>query len=96
MQKFLNKLTESDYEQIKTLAQLFFSEKEICIMLEIDIKEFEIALLDKESAAYKSFVGGSLQGEFELRQCISKLANSGSSPAQTAMLEIKRKSKFKK
>ncbi len=95
MQKSLTDITSEDIEEIKNLASLFFTPKEIAIMLEIR-EEFMMSEMNNEdSAIYHAFQSGRLQSEMELRRSIVKLAKSGSSPAQTMSLDLLNKSKIK-
>ncbi len=95
MQKSLNDITPEDLQQIEALAALFFTPKEIAVMLEIKQKEMAEAIDDEDNDVYRAFQGGRLQSEADLRKSIVKLAKSGSSPAQTMSLDLLTKSKIK-
>ena len=77
-------------KEIQNLASLFFSKEEIATMLELSAMDFMDGC-----KYYRSYMKGKLQGEVNLRTSVSKLANSGSSPAQTMMLDILRKTDAK-
>lgn len=96
MEKYLNEPTDELYEDIKKLSALFFTPREIAVMLEI--KPVELFVMECEldtSKYYEAFFSGRLQSESDLRASVIKLAKSGSSPAQTMALEIFNKSKIK-
>ena len=95
MLKSLNEITEEDLTEIKNLAALFFSPREIAVMREIKLVAMITATEDEESKVYEAFYSGRLQSEMELRKSIIKLAKSGSSPAQTMALDLFNKSKLK-
>jgi hypothetical protein len=87
MQKSLSDITD--------LASLFFTPREIAIMLEMPADEFVAACQDENSEEYKAFQSGRLQSEVDLRKSIIKLAKSGSSPAQTMSMDLLKQSKIK-
>jgi len=80
---------------VRELASLFFTPKEIAVMQEWPIEEFEGDCKEEGSGAYNAFFSGRLQSELDLRKSIIKLANSGSSPAQTMAMDMLNKSKLK-
>ena len=82
--------------QITELAALFFTPREVAMMLEIDIDQFVMECdLTPNGKGYIAFHSGRLQSEVDIRKSILKLAKSGSSPAQTMVLDILQKSKVK-
>lgn len=81
-------------QQVRELAKLFFTPKEIAIILELD-DFFGMQCLDESSPAYKAYMAGKLQSEMELRKNILQLANSGSSPAQTMALDMLKQTNLK-
>ncbi|HRN79979.1 MAG TPA: hypothetical protein PKY29_04470 [Ferruginibacter sp.] len=93
----LSNSTPSDetLKKIEELAKLFFVPSEIALMLEINKEFFNESLKDEANPIYKAFYTGFLQGEVDLRQCIMKLAISGSSPAQTMANDILTRARFK-
>lgn len=93
MLKSLTDISKEDIEQIEALAALFFTPREIALMLEIKVQDFFDELLDEESSIFRAFNVGRLQSEADLRKSIVKLAKSGSSPAQTMSLDLLYKSK---
>ena len=83
-------------KQITELAALFFTPREVAMMLELDIDLFVMECeLSPDGKGYLAFHSGRLQSEVDLRKSIMKLAKSGSSPAQTMVLDILLKSKVK-
>ena len=95
MLKSLNDIIETDYEEIKAMASVFFTPKQIAIALEIDIASFIHECNTEGSKCYIAFEGGRLKSEYELRLSIMKLAKSGSSPAQTMALDMLKNSTMK-
>jgi hypothetical protein len=83
MQKCLSKATKEELDEIKRLAGLLFVPREIAIMLEFDEDAFVVECELKDTAVYRAFHGGRLQRTVLHREKIIKLADSGSSPAQT-------------
>lgn len=80
---------------ITELASLFFTPKEIAVMQEWPVQEFEYDCKEESSPAYNAYYSGRLQTEVDLRKSIIKLAKSGSSPAQTMAMDMLNKSKLK-
>lgn len=95
MLKSLNDITPAHLDEIKSLAALFFTPKEIMQVLEIDSLVMKDEMEDETSSIYRAFYTGRLQSEAELRKSIVKLAKSGSSPAQTMSMDLLVKSKAK-
>ncbi len=95
MQKSLYDLSDNEYDEIKKMAAVFFTPKQIAIVLELNIDEFVDACNNTESKCFIAFEGSRLKSEFELNSSIVRLAKSGSSPAQTMALEMYRKSQLK-
>jgi len=92
MQQYSNDLLK----QITDLAALFFTPREVAMMLELDVEHFIwVCDLTPDHEGYKAFHSGRLQSEVDLRKSVIKLAKSGSSPAQTLALDMLLKSKVK-
>ncbi len=88
-------LSKEILAEIKRLAGLFFTPREVAIALELDEEKFVIDCELKTSEAYKAFYGGRLQGMLDARGIIIKMAKSGSTPAQTLLMDIIVDSKIK-
>lgn len=95
MLKFLNDLTPEDLAEVENLAGLFFSPREIAVMLELILPEILEQLDNSEGNFYRAFQKGRLQNEVNLRKAIMQLARAGSSPAQTMAMDLLNKSKAK-
>lgn len=95
MQKFLNDITQEELLQVEELAQLYFTPKEISVMLEIKYAEVKDTIENEEGNFYEAFMRGRLQSETDLRKSIMMLAKAGSSPAQTMAMDLLNKSKAK-
>lgn len=97
MQKYLCSLSEEELKQITDLAALFFTPREIALMMELHQEDF-VSSCEAPNfypKVYNAFHSGRLQSEVDLRTRIIKLAKSGSSPAQTMALDLLNKSKLK-
>ena len=95
MQKSLSELTDQDLAQVKNFASLFYTPREIAIILEIDISMFVHGCQEEGSPSFNAFYAGRLLSETELRTSILKLAKAGSSPAQTMALDLYKNSTMK-
>lgn len=95
MQKSLDDITDADLEEINKMAAVFFTPKEIAMVLEVDLISFVDACNNEENKFYNAFMGGRLKSEYELRLSVVKLAKQGSSPAQTMSLEMLKQSQMK-
>ena len=94
-QKSLNDINDSDLAEIKKLAALFFTPKEISTMLEINTAAFIEACDTTGDKCFNAFHGGRLQSEVDLRTSTIKLARAGSSPAATMAMALYNQSKIK-
>ena len=95
MLKFLNDITPEDLEEIKRLAGMFYTPREISVVTEADPFVFIEACEEEGTPVWQAFQAGRLLCETELRMSIIKLAKAGSSPAQTMALQMLRDSKIK-
>lgn len=95
MQKYLCSLSDADFTEIKNLAALFFTPREIAVMLELPADLFVQECATIDTKCYLAFHAGRLQQEVDLRTSIIKLAKSGSSPAQTMAMDLLKQSKIK-
>lgn len=95
MQRSLDDINDEDLAEIQAFGATFLTPKEIAIIMEMDQHSFIEACSDESTKIYKSYHSGRLKSEFELRQAVYKLAKSGSSPAQTMMLDLINESKQK-
>lgn len=95
MPKFLNEVTEAELAEIRKLAALFFTAGEIAEMIELDVNEFSSLCKVPGNKYYEAFRGGYFEGQIDLRTGIMKMAKAGSTPAQTAALDLLKKSLLK-
>lgn len=93
MQPFLN--NPGDIELCEELAHLFFTPREIAMMMQIDFGILQSQIDENAGPLYEAFQRGRLQSEKELREGILQLAKAGSSPAQTMAMDLLNKSKAK-
>ena len=95
MLKSLDDITEADLLEIRNMAGVFFTPRQIAIAMEIDQESFIYACQDKNHPCFNAFEGGRLLNEYKVRQSVVKLAISGSSPAQTMALDMIKTSTMK-
>lgn len=95
MLKSLSDITPVLQEQIEACAGCFFTPVEIALMLEIEESFFQENVKSPGNVIHRAFNKGWLQAEFDVRKCIMQLAKSGSSPAQTAAMDLRNKAKIK-
>lgn len=95
MQKSLVDTNPEELAEVERLSALFFTPREISLMLELDIRQINDQLDQKEGNFYCAFLKGRLQNEVDLRKAILQLAKAGSSPAQTMAMDLLNKSKAK-
>jgi hypothetical protein len=95
MPQSLNDISAEQLAEITQLANLFFTHRQVAIMLELPVKEFIEQCLIEGSVINKAYESGFLQGEVDLRRGILKMAKAGSSPAQTMALDLLNKAKAK-
>jgi hypothetical protein len=89
------KLTETELNSIKELAEHFYTPAEIEIVIELPTGSLEEELENPNSAAFKAFHSGFLKSDFELRKNLKEAANNGSHPAQLQMLKFSNQLKSK-
>ena len=95
MLKSLNDIKDEELAEVEALAGLFFSPREIAVMMELMLPEILEQLDNSEGNFYCAFQKGRLQNEVDLRKSIFQLARAGSSPAQTMAMDLLNKSKAK-
>lgn len=95
MQKSLNDITQEELEEVERLAALYFTPREIALMLQINFSEILPQFDIEDGNFYSSFQSGRLQSEVDLRKGILQLAKAGSSPAQTMAMDLFNKSNAK-
>ena len=82
--KCLNEITE--------FAKLQFEPKDIAIILDLNVQEFESLCLGKDNSDEKTaYQKGLLLADAELRKSIYTMSKQGSSPAQKEFLSIIKK-----
>lgn len=83
-------LSAEDLAEIKKLAGLFFSPREVATMMGYDPEPFARCCKMRMIAEdiYDAYHGGKLEQEMILRLSIRELAKKGSTPAQTAIVDL--------
>ncbi len=89
-------LPETKLNEIEELAELFFSPAEIATIIEVDPGEFVQDVAYGFGKISNAFNKGFLLGEAKIRKSVKELAENGSSPAQTLMLQLKKNSEHRK
>lgn len=95
MPKSLNDITPEELQEVERLAALYFTPREIALMLQIKFDEVLLQFDANQGDFYEAFQTGRLQSEVDLRKGIIQLAKAGSSPAQTMAMDLFNKSKAK-
>jgi len=90
----MEEITEDQKIQIGILAGKFYLPQQIAVMLEMDTKNFLIELQMESSCIYKAYWKGFYEAEMKFRDAVIKLANFGSSPAQTMVAQMIEKLKI--
>lgn len=80
-------LNAEQLKEVEHLAGLFYTPKQIAIMIEVDIKEFQTKL-HYVNDVYKAYWKGVYEADMEFRTSVKRLANLGSSPAQTLLAKL--------
>jgi predicted DNA-binding protein YlxM (UPF0122 family) len=81
-------LTDEQFVKIEQYASVFFSLKEIALLLEVNSDDFLESASSENSQIYKKYEAARLKSEYELRTEIVKMAKMGSPAAQTEALKI--------
>lgn len=89
-------IDEKGLETIRDLAGLFFTEKEVAAMMELDQRYFLSEMRNPSSAIARAYNSGWLQAEVELRKQVKSLATAGSGPAQEMMAGIHKHAKVRR
>lgn len=79
------KLSEEKLKEIEGFASLFYSIKDIAIILELKENELMLDYRNKESDVYKRYMKGFLTTEGAIRKSEIGLAKRGSTPAQESI-----------
>lgn len=81
-------LTDEQLEHLERMAALFFNFNECAIALEMDEMRFRTEMKRRDSEIHKRYYKGYLNGVARLRESVMELAQRGSNPAQTQMLQV--------
>jgi hypothetical protein len=80
-------LSEKQLTDIESFSALFFSKKEVFIIMGISLDDYEAMILP-DTPFFIAYTKGKLKSEAEVRQSILTLAKMGSAPAQTMAIKI--------
>lgn len=89
----LKSLHEIDLEELRKLASLHFSLRELAIMCQVPMDEFELAMDDESSDIYYAVNAGRLQAEAEVRNAAFTLARNGSTQGIKEAMEFIRRTR---
>ena len=81
-------LTKEQLEQIYALSKLFFTSKNIAIVIGVDIQAFMKECRKESSEAFRAYMKGRLETEVLLREKIIDYSIKGSVPAQTMAIKF--------
>lgn len=84
-------MTDELLKDAQEWAELFFTNEELAVMLDIPVADLRVALEDINSPLGQAITRGRLLSEAELRRAIISLAKRGSSPAQAVALDLVRR-----
>ena len=86
-------MTKEQLEEVKQMAGLFFSIRDIADNLELDEESLEKISADmqlRRGEFFKAYRTGWLTSEIKLRKSIEQAAENGSNPAQQMMLNFQK------
>lgn len=92
----MSQISDSDLQEIEAMAGLLVGPEEIALCMGIPKDEFIQAVGDQDNPISKAFYRGSMATEFKLRKNVFKLANQGSSPAQSLAMKMNDEFNLKK
>lgn len=76
-------LTDTQLLEVEEMAKCFFMPREIALVLQVPVAEFEEACKEEGTKVYQAYWKGWYTSTYEHRKKVITLANQGSSPAQT-------------
>ena len=85
--------TQEELQTIEDMAALFYSYKDIAIVLEVDVEEFKALMRLEEGNAYSRYQKGWITSDMSIRKSLLESAINGSSPAQMMLMELNKDNK---
>ena len=85
--------TPDELQTIEDMAALFYSYKEIAIVLEVNVEEFKALMRLEEGNAYSRYQKGWITSDMSIRKSLLESAVNGSSPAQMMLMELNKENK---
>jgi hypothetical protein len=82
------KLNDEQLRVLEEYAGAFFSIHQCAIIMGVDPYDLDKAVKDETSDAHKAYYKGYLLSQFKVRKEIIKMAERGSSPAQTLVKKL--------
>jgi hypothetical protein len=77
------KLNKEQEKNLGEFAKLMMPIREICIIMGFDLEDFQLALKNPRSEAYRIYYSNYLKSKAELHKSVLEHAKNGSHPAQT-------------
>lgn len=87
-------LSEEQMKQVEYLAGLFYTPKQIAVMVAVVVKEFVTLVQCEDSPIYKAYWKGRYEADLQFRIAVKRLSDLGSSPAQTMVEKMIEESKM--
>lgn len=88
------KWNEEQLKLVNDFAELYFTPKEIAVILQVDAEEFLLEMEDESSQASIAFLRGRLMAKASIRKKLFLLAGQGSSQAQALVLKLEQESEL--
>ena len=85
--------TADELQTIEDMAALFYSYKDIAIVLEVNVEEFKALMRLEEGNAYSRYQKGWITSDMSIRKSLLESAVNGSSPAQMMLMELNKENK---
>ena len=80
-------MSEDELKNIEKYAGVFYSPKQIAVLMEMDAAEMDIAMSDDKSEIYRAYWKGFYENEYSIRLSNIELAVAGSVPANALVLK---------
>lgn len=88
-------LSDEQLLEIEEYGKLFFSLKEVAILVELEYAALNEMMQDENSVVFKAYHKGRLTSEVDVRKSIIEMAQSGSTEAQKLALKLQLGMKLK-
>ena len=89
-------LNSEQIAQIEYLAGLFYTPKQIAVMIDVSVRDFSVEIQIEDSAIHRAYWKGWYEADLEFREAVKRLSTLGSSPAQTMIAKMIEESKMQR